>query len=170
MGGTAKGLSRFSEQPLACGDGWETMMCIPPFCCGLSDFHFFLHVYLLALCVVEFVLQEGQLLAGDYFHAEAKAPLPAFLDREQPLVEVSSHVGMHVQGEVLDAQLVVEKFYLALEHLVEEETALDCTCSVTSGAGLIHLHVHHGTHTLACDLHKPELGQGQDVVVVLDST
>lgn len=70
------------------------------------SFYLLLHVDELALLVVELILQEGKLLGGDDAEAHAILQLPLALEREQPLVDVGGYVGMDVQIEFADANLV----------------------------------------------------------------
>ena len=48
------------------------------------------------MLVVKLVLQECEFLAGQHAYAESIAHLPLAFNRDDALVEVCSHIGMHV--------------------------------------------------------------------------
>ena len=64
-------------------------------------------------------------MAGNHLNAHAEAHLPATLDADDALVEVGGYVGMHVEAETADAQVLGQHFDFAFEHAVKEKTALD---------------------------------------------
>ena len=82
---------------------------------------FFLHVDELVLLIVELVLQECQFLTGNDAHAEPVLHLPAALEGEDSLIDEGCHVGVYVEGEAADADLVDESVDLALQLVGEQD-------------------------------------------------
>ena len=72
------------------------------------------HVDELSIGVVELVLQECEFLRWDNTYAEPVFQLPPPLLREEAFVDVGGNVGVDVQVEFLDANLVDEGVNFAL--------------------------------------------------------
>ena len=64
------------------------------------------HIDELSLHVVELILQERQFLRRYDLHAQAVLHLPAEFQADDALVDVGGDVGVYVQVESLDANLV----------------------------------------------------------------
>ena len=127
---------------------------------SLLRLDFFFHVDELLVGIVEFVLQESELLRGDNSHTRAVLHLPAALQGNKALIDVCRYIRMHVQVEFLDSNLVDQVINLALKLICEEDARLDGALAETSGTGLFDAYVHRRAHTLTRDLHQSELRQG----------
>ena len=66
----------------------------------------FLHIQILVILVIEFILEERQLLRRNYIEAESILKLPSALQGNEALVDEGSYIRIHIQSELLDANLV----------------------------------------------------------------
>ena len=60
----------------------------------------------MAFFVIELVLQECQFLRRDYAHSKSIFNVPATLHGNHSLIDVCCHIGMDMEGELLDSNLV----------------------------------------------------------------
>ena len=96
--------------------------------------------------------------------AEAVFHLPLALERPYTLVDVGCHEGVHVQFELLDAEVAHERGNFAFQRVGEEQAGTYVPRASARGAALFDFHVHGRTDALAGDLHQAELGKRQNVV------
>ena len=80
----------------------------------LLRFNLFFHINELLLGIVEFVLQECEFLRRNDVHTSSVFQLPPPFLRDKALIDVGGNVGMDVQIEFLDADLIDEGVNFAL--------------------------------------------------------
>ena len=72
------------------------------------------HVDELLFRIVKFVLQESHLLTWNDSDAQAVFHLPTTLQREDPLIDEGSDIGVDVEREALNANLIDQTVNFAL--------------------------------------------------------
>ena len=87
----------------------------------LFRFYLFLHVDELTVVVIELILQESEFLRGDHMDTKSIFHLPLALQTEDTLVDVGSHVGMYVEVEPADSDLVDQVVNFILQCVGEED-------------------------------------------------
>ena len=118
---------------------------------------FLLHVYKLLVAVVELVLQEGQLLRRYHPDAQSVFHLPLALHAEDALVNVGSDIGVYVQIELVDSDLVDQSVNFILESICEQNAGFDRALSETGRTYFLDVYAHGWTDTLTGNLHQTEL-------------
>ena len=97
-------------------------------------------------------------------YAEAVFQLPFASKGDKALVDVGRYIRVDMQIEFRDAYLVDKAVNLSFQLVGEENARPDLSRSIASGAGFFDIDVHGWAHTLARDLHEPELAQRKDIL------
>ena len=104
----------------------------------LLCFDLFLHVDKLLCCIVKLVLQESQLLGRDDVQAKSVLQLPLPFQGNEPLIDVSSNIRVHMQIEFLYANFVNQSVYLTFQLVGKQNARLYFSFSEAGWAGLVY--------------------------------
>ena len=123
---------------------------------ALLHFHFFFHINFFSFHVVELVLKQSQLLAGNNLHSESILQLPLTFQGDKTLIDISSHIRMNMKLELLNAQFIDLIINFTLQSIGEQNGRLDGTFTKTGRTRLSCIDIHCRTHPLTGNLHQSE--------------